>query len=83
MHYIVYADYHEHDFIALKFYAKKDRKSNRKYSNVINKGDVANILITCAKCIPELLKIHLTASFGFIGTRKQSMSSLIKLKGIK
>ena len=82
LHYIVFADYHVHDFIAVKFYAKKDRKSNRKYSNVINKGDVANILITCAKCIPELLKIHPTASFGFIGARTIDVKS-DKVEGYK
>jgi hypothetical protein len=69
LHYIVYADYHEHDFFGIKFYAKKDRKSNRKYSNIVNKGDVSKILITCAKSIPELLKIYPKASFGFIGAR--------------
>ncbi len=82
LHYVIYADYHEHDFFAVKFYAKKDRKSNRKYSNIINKGDVANILITCAKSIPELLKIYPKASFGFIGARTIDVKSE-KVEGYK
>lgn len=81
-HYIVYADYHRYNFIAIKFYCKKDRKSSRKYSNIINKGDVSNILVTCAKCISELLKIHPQASFGFIGSRTIDHYSN-KIEGIK
>jgi len=69
LHYIVRVEYHDYDFFALKFYAKKDRKSEHKYSNLVNKGDVSNILITCAKVIPALLKEHPKASFGFIGSR--------------
>ena len=75
LHYIVLADHHENDFFALKFYAKKDRKSNRKYSNIINKGDVSNILVTCAKAVPEILKLFPNASFGFIGARTIDLRS--------
>ena len=82
LHYIIYADYHQFDFIALKFYAKKDRKSSRKYSNIINKGDVGNILTTCAKCIPELLKIYPNASFGFVGARTIDVET-DKIEGYK
>jgi hypothetical protein len=82
LHYVIYADYHEQDFFAVKFYAKKDRRSSRKYSNIINKGDVANILITCAKSIPELLKIYPKASFGFIGARTIDVKSG-KVEGYK
>jgi len=63
------ADYHEGDFFAVKFYCKKDRHSDFKYSKIINKGDIGNILITCAKAIPLLLKDYPQASFGFIGSR--------------
>lgn len=82
LHYVIYADYHENDFFAIKFYSKKDRKSARKYSNVINKGDVSNILVTCAKTIPELLKIYPNASFGFIGARTID-SRVNKVEGYK
>ncbi|MGN6530349.1 MAG: hypothetical protein ACTHK0_01170, partial [Ginsengibacter sp.] len=44
--YILHADYHEGDFFAVKFYCKKDRHSDFKYSKIINKGDVGNILMT-------------------------------------
>ena len=44
--YIFHADFHEENVFALKFYAKKDRHSDYKYSKLTNKGDVANILIT-------------------------------------
>ena len=67
--YILNADYHEGDFFAVKFYCKKDRHSDFKYSKIINKGDIGNILITCAKAIPLLLKDNPQASFGFIGSR--------------
>ena len=67
--YIVHADEHEHDFFAVKFYAKKDRKSDYKYSKIINKGDVVNILVTCIKVIPILLASNPLASFGFVGSR--------------
>ena len=69
LHYIINADYHKYDFFAVKFYAKKDRRSEGKFSNVVNKGDVNNILVTCAKVIPILLKDFPYASFGFIGSR--------------
>ena len=75
LHYVVRAEYHKHDFFAVKFYAKKDRKSDRKYNIVTNKGDVANILITCAKSIPYLLQLFPGASFGFIGSRTVDFSS--------
>lgn len=67
--YIVRAEYHTEDVFAVKFYCKKDRKSDYKYSKLTNKGDVGNILITCAKVIPVLLKTHPTSSYGFVGAR--------------
>lgn len=68
-HYIVRAEYHTEDVFGVKFYCKKDRHSEYKYSKLINKGDVGNILITCAKAIPMILQEHPTSSFGFIGSR--------------
>jgi hypothetical protein len=69
LNYVLTADYHENTFFAIKFYAKKDKRSDNKYSKVVNKGDVGNILVTCAKVIPILLKKFPDASFGFIGSR--------------
>jgi hypothetical protein len=67
--YILHADYHEENVFAIKFYAKKDRNNDYKYSMLTNKGDVGNILITCLKAIPVILKDYPNASFGFIGSR--------------
>lgn len=63
--YILHADYHNEDVFAIKFYCKKDRKSDFKYSKIVNKGDHCNILVTCAKVIPLLLLQYPNASFGF------------------
>jgi hypothetical protein len=68
-HYIIRAEYHEQDVFAVKFYCKKDRKSDYKYSRIINKGDVGNIVISCLNVVPILLQNYPTASFGFIGAR--------------
>ena len=68
-YYILTADYHEGNFFAVKFYCKKDSHSDFKYSKIINRGDVQNILITCIKLIPILLKNYPDASFGFIASR--------------
>ena len=67
--YIVRAEYHAEDVFVIKFYCKKHRSSEFKYSTIINKGDLGNILITVAKVIPLLLNEFPTASFGFIGAR--------------
>lgn len=68
-HYIVRAELHELDFFAIKFYAKRHRKSDRKYQIVVNKGDVAGVVVTAAKVIPYLLRLFPKASFGFFGSR--------------
>jgi hypothetical protein len=67
--YILHADYHKENVFAIKFYAKKDRNSDYKYSRLTNKGDVGNILITCLKAVPIILQDYPEASFGFIGSR--------------
>ena len=64
---MVRADYHEEDVFAVKFYCKKDKRSDFKYSKVINRGDVGNILISCLLVIPVILKQYPNASFSFIG----------------
>lgn len=67
--YILRVEYHEEQVFALKFYAQKDSKSDYKYSHIINRGDVFNILITCLKSVQIILQDYPEASFGFIGAR--------------
>lgn len=73
--YILHADHHEENVFAIKFYCKKDRHSDYKYSKIVNKGDLGNILITCAKVVPILLKNYPSASFGFAGARTIDIES--------
>ena len=73
--YVLRADYHEKDVFAIKFYCKKDRHSIYKYSKIVNKGDLGNILITCLKVIPLLLKHYPTASFVFAASRSIDFKS--------
>lgn len=68
-HYIIRAELHEEEVFAVKFYCKKDRKSDFKYTKVVNKGDLGNIAISCLKVIPFLLQKFPYASFGFVGAR--------------
>ncbi len=75
LHYVLTADYHEEDVFAVKFYAQMHRKSGFKYSLIVNKGDIGNILMTCLKVIPIILKKYPNASFGFIGSRSYDRKS--------
>jgi hypothetical protein len=68
-HYVIRAEYHLQDVFAVKFYCKKDRKSDYKYSKIVNRGDLGNIIMSCAKVIPLLLQMHPTASFSFAASR--------------
>ncbi len=68
-HYIVRAEYHQAEVFTIKFYCKKHRNSDYKYSLVVNKGDLGNIMMTCAKVIPLLLQSFPTASFAFAAAR--------------
>lgn len=63
--YIVRAEYHDGDVFAIKFYCKKDRRSEFKYSKIVNKGDLGNVIMSCAKVIPMLLVDFPQASFAF------------------
>ena len=67
--YIVRAEHHETDIFSIKFYCKKDRSSDHKYSIIINKGDLGNIIMTCAKVIPILLIQFPNSSFAFAAAR--------------
>lgn len=69
LNYVLIADYHEGDVFGIKFYAKMHKRSDYKYSIIINRGDVGNILITCLSLVGILLKDYPAASFGFIGSR--------------
>ena len=68
-HYIVRAEYHTNHFFAIKFYCKKDRKSDFKYSKIVNRGDLGNILATSASVIPSLLVQFPKVSFVFAAAR--------------
>ncbi len=68
-HYIIRAEYHQEEVFAIKFYCKKDRRSDFKYSKIVNRGDIGNIVISCLKVIPILLQEFPNASFGFVGAR--------------
>lgn len=67
--YVLRADYHSEEVFAIKFYCKKDKRSDFKYSRLVNRNDVGNILNTCLKVVPKLLHDYPNASFGFIGSR--------------
>ena len=67
--YIVRAEYHTTNVFTIKFYCKKDRSSDYKYSLIKNKGDLGNIIMTCAKVIPLLLNQFPAASFAFSAAR--------------
>ncbi len=73
--YIINADYHEEDVFAIKFYSTKDKRSDYKYNKIVNKGDLGNIFISCAKVVPLLLLEYPTASFGFCGARTVDFKS--------
>jgi hypothetical protein len=73
--YIVNAEYHLEDIFSIKFYPKQYRHSDFKYNRITNKGDLGNILVTCAKLIPILLQEYPTASFGFISSRTVDKNS--------
>lgn len=73
--YIVRAEYHNTDVFTVKFYCKKDRGSDNKYSLIINKGDLGNIIMTCAKAIPLLLNQFPSASFAFAAARSYDVKS--------
>ncbi|MBO9570832.1 MAG: hypothetical protein J7497_01270 [Chitinophagaceae bacterium] len=68
-HYIVRAEQHENNVFAIKFYCKKDRKSDFKYAKIINRGDLGNIIMSCAHVIPLLLQQFANASFAFAAAR--------------
>ena len=82
LHYIIRAEYHNGNVIALKFYCKKDRGSDYKYNKIINKNTfktVVKILDTCISLIPTLLDKHPDCSFGLCSARSIDFSNPKKL----
>lgn len=68
-YYVVRAEHHNHDVFAIKFYCKKDKRSEYKYSKIVNKGDLGNIIMSCARVIPLLLDTHPHGCFCFAASR--------------
>lgn len=64
--YFLRAEHHLHDVFALKFHLKQSQKQPNKYTQIVNKGDVRNILLSCLSVIPLILQKYPNASFGFI-----------------
>ncbi|MDQ0477086.1 hypothetical protein QF004_001608 [Chryseobacterium sp. MDT2-18] len=82
LHYIIRAEYHLENVMALKFYCKKDRGSQYKYNKIINKGNftsVIRILDTCTSLILILLEQHPNCSFGLCSSRSIDFSNPKKL----
>lgn len=82
LHYVIRAEYHSENVIALKFYCKKDRASDYKYNKIINKASfrtVINILDTCVSIVPILLLRHPSCSFGLCSARSIDFSNPKKL----
>jgi len=67
--YVIRAEYFKTDTYALKFYPKRWKKRDNRYSIIINAGDAANILYTVGSLIPELLKASPKTSIALSATR--------------
>ena len=68
-HYVIRVECHSGNLFALKFYCKKDRRCENKYSKTINRGDLGNIVISCLKVVPLILMSIPDASFAFSAAR--------------
>ena len=82
LHYVIRAEYHIENVIALKFYCKKDKRSKYKYNKIINKGtykSVISILQSCTCLIPLLLDKHPDWNFGLCSSRSIDFSNPKKL----
>lgn len=73
--YVINVEEFEESFYAIKFYPKCLKKSDFKFNKIINKGDVINVLMTCASVIPHLLVRNQNASFGFVGSRTADLNN--------
>lgn len=82
LHYIIRAEYHNENIFAVKFYCKKDKRSNFKYNKIINKHpykSVIGIFNTCFSLIPELLTLHPGCSFAILSSRTVDLTNPNKL----
>ena len=82
LHYIIRAEYHSGNVIAVKFYCKKDRGSKYKYNKIINKGSFASVIKifgTCTALIPDLLEKHPGCSVGLCSARSIDFTNPKKL----
>lgn len=82
LHYIVRAEYHTENVFAIKFYCKKDKRSDFKYNKIINKNKystVIKIFETCLSLIPELLELQPNCSFAILSSRSIDFSNPKKL----
>ena len=67
--YIIRVEAHDSVF-ALKFYAARDRKLDKKYNRILQAHGYTNslrIFVTCAYLVQEILKKHPNASFAING----------------
>lgn len=82
MLYVIRAEYHTENVYAIKFYCKKDKRSDHKYNKIINKNKfttVIKIFETCLFLIPELLNQFHNCSFIIYSSRTIDFSNPKKL----
>lgn len=82
LHYIIRAEYHSEDVFAVKFYCKKDRKSDYKYNKILNKHSysvVIRIFKTCLSIVPKLLQEYPNCSFAIVSSPTIDISTSKKL----
>lgn len=82
--YIIRIEAHDSVY-ALKFYAARDRKLDKKYNRILKAHDYTTsmrIFVTCAYLVPEILRKHPNASFAINGARSIDIySNKIEKKG--
>lgn len=76
--YVVLAQYYSCDVFAVKFYSKRHKKSERKYSIVTNCGDIFKIIQTCIDLVVKLINDNPRSSFGFIASRTIDKSKRVE-----
>jgi hypothetical protein len=82
LHYIIRAEYHTENIFAIKFYCKKDKRSDFKYNKIINKHNsstVLKILNTCLSVVPMLLQLSPNCNFALLSSRSVDFSSSKRL----
>ncbi|UON80750.1 hypothetical protein MUK70_16920 [Dyadobacter chenwenxiniae] len=79
----MHAESHEGNVFAIKFYCKKDKRSDFKYSKITGRGDLGNIMITCLSAIPVILSSCPDASFAFAGAASVDLKSKKQERGVR